>query len=73
MTAAAAAKLAALGYQVDAERGTVTATFKEASHLSQDQAITLDLVLNGELSMTSAVRRARENGEDEFANYLRNF
>jgi len=42
-------------------------------NLTREQEIILCLVLNGEMSMSSAIRRARENGQDDFAEYLRGF
>lgn len=46
-----------------------TSTFQP----TRDQAIVLDLVLNGEMGMSSAIRRALDAGQDDFAAYLRTF
>lgn len=41
--------------------------------LTSDQQIVLDLVLNGEMSMSRGIRWALETGQNEFADYLRTF
>ena len=41
--------------------------------LTDTQRIILDLVLNGQMGMSSAIRRALDNGEEDFAEYLKTF